>query len=165
MNESFISLYFADLATDKFTWAMVLFGHSISYQTRYFVHRRSNSLKNLRIIAPLMLVLTATTLLAGCSREPSENDIKTAYTNEVELTNNLARKFGGDALTIKVNDLKKLSCKETSTEGRYLCQVDIDSTLPLIGKHQQKTELTLAKDDVGNGKQDWVVQRGIDETP
>jgi len=121
-------------------------------------------LKNLSVIAPLILVLTATTFLAGCSREPSENDIKTAYTNEVEQTNTLTRKFGGESLVIKVNDLKKLSCKETRTKGHYQCQVDIDSTLPIIGKHQQKTELTLAKGDIGNGKQDWVILRGIDET-
>ncbi|GAC1376483.1 MAG: hypothetical protein NVS3B3_15900 [Aquirhabdus sp.] len=121
-------------------------------------------MKKLNIIAPLIMILTSATFLTGCSREPSESDIKTAYTNEVEHTNDLTRKFGGDALTIKVNDLKKLSCKETHTEGRYLCKVDIDSTLPLIGQHQQKTELTLAKGDIGNGKQDWVILRGIDET-
>ena len=119
-------------------------------------------MKNLRVTAPLILVLATTVLLTGCSREPSESDIKTAYTNEVEHTNALTRKFGGDAMTIKVNDLKKLSCKETSTKDHYQCQVDIDSTLPLIGKHQQKTALTLAKGDTGNGKQDWVVLRGND---
>ncbi len=119
-------------------------------------------MKNLRVTAPLILVLATTVLLTGCSREPSESDIKTAYTNEVEHTNNLTRKFGGEAMTIKVNDLKKLSCKETSRKDHYQCQVDIDSTLPLIGKHQQKTALTLAKGDTGNGKQDWVVLRGND---
>lgn len=121
-------------------------------------------MKNLRVTAPLILILATTTLLAGCSREPSESDIKTAYSNEVEQTNALTRKFGGEALTIKLNDLKKLSCKETNTEGHYLCQVDIDSTLPMIGKHQQKTELTVAKGDTGDGKQGWVVLRGVDAT-
>lgn len=122
-------------------------------------------MKNLSV-APLILVLTATALLAGCSREPSATDIKTAYGNEIEQTNALTRKFGGEALTIKLNDLKKISCKEsTKTKDQYLCEVDIDSTLPIIGQHQQKTTLTLAKEETSNGKKDWVVLRGIDATP
>lgn len=122
-------------------------------------------MKNLSVTAPLILILTATTLLVGCSREPSEGDIKTAYNNEVEQTNALTRKFGGEALTIKLNDLKKLSCKESpNNKEQFQCEVDIDSTLPMIGKHQQKTSLTLGKSDTGNGKQDWVVLRGVDAT-
>lgn len=122
-------------------------------------------MKNLSVTTPLILILATTTLLTGCSREPSESDIKTAYTNEVEQTNSLTRKFGGEALAIKVNDLKKLSCKETSMKDHYLCQVDIDSTLPIIGRHEQKTELNLAKDDTSNGKKEWVILRGIDVNP
>lgn len=122
-------------------------------------------MKNLRVTAPLILVLAATTFLTGCSREPSESDIKTAYSNEVEQTNALTRKFGGEALAIKLNDLKKISCKESANnKEQYQCEVNIDSTLPLIGKHQQKTSLSLAKGDIGNGKQGWVVLRGVDAT-
>jgi len=114
---------------------------------------------------PLILVLTATTLLVGCSREPSESDIKTAYGNEIDQTNALTRKFGGEALAIKLNDLKKISCKESpNNKEQYQCEVDIDSTLPMIGKHQQKTELSLGKGDTGNGKQGWVVLRGAEAT-
>lgn len=122
-------------------------------------------MKNLSIIAPLILILAATTLLAGCSREPSESDIKTAYGNEIDQTNALTRKFGGEALAIKLNDLKKISCKESANnKDHYQCEVDINSTLPMIGEHQQKTTLSLAKGDTGNGKQGWVVLRGVDAT-
>ncbi len=119
-------------------------------------------MKKITSISSTLLLISTIVLLAGCSREPSENDIKTAYTNEVEQTNNLTRKFGGDAMTIKVNDLKKLSCKESNDKGQFQCRVDLDSTLPIIGRHAQQTTLTLIKDDIGNGKQGWVIVRGMD---
>ncbi|MBC7752553.1 MAG: hypothetical protein H7Z73_12735 [Candidatus Saccharibacteria bacterium] len=113
----------------------------------------------------MFLVLTSTTFLTGCSREPSESDIKTAYSNEVDQTNALTRKFGGEALAIKLNDLKKISCQESNkNKEQFQCNVEIDSTLPMLGKHQEKTTITLAKSDIGNGKQDWIVLRGIDTT-
>ncbi len=122
-------------------------------------------MKNLSVTKPLLLILTVTLLLVGCSREPSESDIKTAYSHEIEQTNALTRKFGGESLTIKLNDLKKISCKQSpQNKEQFQCDVDIDSTLPMIGKHQQKTALTLAKGDIGNGQQGWVVLRGVDLT-
>jgi hypothetical protein len=116
-------------------------------------------LKKITHVSSLSLMIVATTLLAGCSREPSESNIKAAYTHEVDQTNNLTRKFGGDQLAIKVNDLKKISCKESTLKDHFDCDVDIDSTLPLIGRHEQKTTLTLAKGDLGNGQQGWIVMR------
>jgi|GEM_PF-1936827 len=111
----------------------------------------------------VVTVLICTGLLAGCSKEPSEDDIKTAYRNEVEQTNTLAHRLGGDALSIKVNDLKKLGCKATDQKGQYLCQVEIDTTLPLLGLQHTNTSLTLGQGDTGHGQQGWVVIRGATE--
>jgi uncharacterized lipoprotein YajG len=116
-------------------------------------------LKKFTHVSSLSLMIAATFLLAGCTREPSENNIKEAYIHEVEQTNNLTRKFGGDQLAIKVNELKKISCKESSLKDHFDCAVDIDTTLPLIGRHEQKTSLTLVKGDLGNGQQGWIVVR------
>lgn len=115
-----------------------------------------------KIILPASILLAAATvsMLAGCSREPSTSDIKDAYTHEVDQTNNLTHKFSGDAMKIKVNDLKKINCKESTTKGQFDCNVDIDLTLPIIGQHEQKTMLTVAKGDIGGGKQGWVILRG-----
>lgn len=117
-------------------------------------------MKKITQASTAILFITATTLLAGCSREPSESNIKEAYTHEVDQTNSLTRKFGGDQMAIKVNDLKKIECKESETKGQFDCKVDIDLTLPLIGQHEQKTTLTLTKGDLGNGEQGWIVLRG-----
>ncbi|AXI03097.1 hypothetical protein [Aquirhabdus parva] len=121
-------------------------------------------MKNLALTTPIALILASSILLVGCSRAPSESDIKTAYTNEVEQTNALTRKFGGDSMTIKVNGLKKLDCKASSNKGQFICQVEIDTTLPIIGVHHQNTQLTLAQGDTGNG-QGWVIVRGVDAAP
>ncbi len=122
-------------------------------------------MKNLVITIPLTLILISSTLLVGCSRAPSESDIKAAYTNEVEQTNALTRKLGGESMTIKVNNVKKLSCKDASNKGQYICQVEIDATFPMIGTHHQNTELTLTQGDTGNGSQGWVIVRGADLAP
>jgi hypothetical protein len=121
-------------------------------------------LKKITHVSYLSLMIVAMTLLAGCSREPSESNIKAAYTHEVDQTNNLTRKFGGDQMAIKVNGLKKIDCKESSDKGQFNCKVDIDLTLPLIGQHDQQTTLTLTKGDLGNGQQGWLIVRGADAT-
>jgi hypothetical protein len=111
------------------------------------------------ITAPLIVILTATTLLMGCSRGPSESDIKTAYTNEVEQTNALTRQFGGDSFAIKVNDLKKVECKKTEDKDQYLCQINVDVTYPIVGRQQQNLKRLLIKD----GKGEWTMHgNGID---
>ena len=117
-------------------------------------------MKKITQTSSVIFIIAATTLLAGCSREPSESNIKDAYTHEVDQTNSLTRKFGGDQMAIKVNDLKKIECKESEVKGQFDCKVDIDLTLPLIGQHEQKTTLTLTKGDLGNGQQGWIVLRG-----
>jgi maltose-binding protein MalE len=117
-------------------------------------------LKKIIYTSSIVLIVAATTLLAGCSREPSESNIKDAYTHEVDQTNNLTKKFGGDQMAIKVNGLKKVDCKESSDKGQFNCKVDINLTIPLIGQHDQQTTLTLTKGDLGDGKQGWLIVRG-----
>lgn len=116
-------------------------------------------MKKNTLSASIILAVATLSMLAGCSREPSESNIKDAYTHEVDQTNSLTHKFSGDAMKIKVNDLKKIDCKESTTKGQFNCNVDIDLTLPIIGQHEQKTMLTVAKGDLGDGKQGWIILR------
>ncbi len=99
-------------------------------------------------------------MLTGCSREPTETDILSAYTHEVDQTNSIMRKFSGSAMEIKVNTVKKINCAESTIKGQFDCNVDIYLTLPIIGQNQQKTMLTVAKGDRGNGQKGWIVLRG-----
>lgn len=94
----------------------------------------------------LISVALSGLILAGCSRAPSAQDIETAYRQEVEPINALSRQVSGDALIIQVNAVEKKSCEKIDAEN-YLCQVEIDSTLPFVGQRKTATELTLAKQD------------------
>jgi hypothetical protein len=84
----------------------------------------------------LTTVLIVASLLAACSRGPSEQDITAAYQKEVTQTNAMTSKLGGNT-------------------GQYHCQVEVDTTLPFVGQHREATELTLSK-----GEQGWSILRG-----
>ncbi len=119
-------------------------------------------MKTINFTAPLTILL-AGVLLTGCSGAPSQGDIKNAYQDEVDQANNLTRKFGGEGFTIKVNDVKKIDCKpSTHNKEHYICQVELDTTLPIVGHQHQTTTLTLTKGDTGNGNKGWIILRGID---
>jgi len=102
----------------------------------------------------LCLLALASVVLIGCSRAPSSSDIEAAYRAEVEPVNAMSRQISGEALIIQVNAVDKKSCEKTATE-HYLCQVEIDSTLPFVGQRKTATELTLTKQD---GQ--WKILRG-----
>ena len=102
----------------------------------------------------ITLLIVASTLTA-CSRGPSEQDITAAYQKEVTQTNAMTSKLGGKALEIKVNEVKKIDCKENGNTGQYHCQVEVDTTLPFVGQHREATELTISK-----GEQGWSILRG-----
>ena len=117
-------------------------------------------MKKITLRASIILVVVGASMVTGCSREPSENDILNAYAHEVDQTNNLTRKFSGNAMEIKVNTVKKINCTESTLKRQYNCHVDINLTLPIIGQHQQRTMLILAKGSLGQGKRGWIVMRG-----
>jgi hypothetical protein len=112
----------------------------------------------------MSLILAASALLVGCSGAPSERDVRSAYELEVDQANAMTRKFGGEGLTIKVNDVKSHDCKAARlNKDHYVCQVELDTTLPIVGHQHQTTTLTLSKGDTGNGSTGWIILRGIDE--
>lgn len=91
-------------------------------------------------------VMLSGIMLGGCSRAPSAQDIEDAYRQEVEPVNALSRQLSGDALLITVNAVDKKSCEKIDATN-YICQVEIDSTLPFVGQRKTATELTLSKQD------------------
>jgi len=105
------------------------------------------SLSILIVIGQKLWLLALTSMvLVGCSRAPSSSDIEAAYRAEVEPVNAMSRQISGEALIIQVNAVEKKSCEKTATE-HYLCQVEIDSTLPFVGQRKTATELTLTKQE------------------
>lgn len=94
----------------------------------------------------MISAMLSSLILAGCSPAPSAQDIEDAYRQEVEPVNALSRQLSGDALLITVNAVEKKSCEKIDTT-QYICQVEIDSTLPFVGQRKTATELTLSKQD------------------
>lgn len=91
-------------------------------------------------------------LLVACSREPSEQELKQVYEQSLEKTNALTTKFGGQSMRIELKSFKKLSCDKKSETKQYLCQIEVNVDLPILGQQTQQGEITVQKAD-----QDWMI--------
>lgn len=72
----------------------------------------------------------------------------------IDHTNQQARlRFGENSkdMLTTLNKAEKVSCKKAEAKGTYLCKVDTDITLPLMGEKQTVAEFKFMKSD-GNWK-------------
>ena len=93
-------------------------------------------------------VLSLAVLLTGCDSEPSSSEIKKAMQDNIEHTNQQAKQRFGDNSKDMLTTLKKaekVSCKESEAKGTYLCKVDTDITLPMMGEKQTVAEFKFMK--------------------
>jgi uncharacterized lipoprotein YajG len=83
------------------------------------------------------LVIAVTTIsLTGCSGAPSSGDIKKAVIAQVDQTNQQFKQLGaqlgsqsaGNAMLIKVNEVKKVDCTAVKDSKAYDCDVEINTT-------------------------------------
>lgn len=82
----------------------------------------------------MMLVLTSM-MLTGCNSEPSDADISQAmqsFMSEMHGT---------------LNSSKKIACKDKESDGSYLCTVEFDAKLPIVGDRASTLELKFIKSD------------------
>ncbi|TEU28575.1 hypothetical protein [Alkanindiges illinoisensis] len=113
-----------------------------------------------------IISLTTAILLTGCSREPTEPELRQAYEKSLAEANQLAVKIGGDRMKIGLQDFKKLSCEqpeasanqnnqsqqESNNTKQYRCDIQVKLDLPLVGPSTQNGTMTVVKHDRG-----WVV--------
>lgn len=113
-----------------------------------------------------IISLTTAILLTGCSREPTEPELRQAYEESLAEANQLAVKIGGDRMKIGLQDFKKLSCErpeasadqknqsqqESNNTKQYRCDIQVKLDLPLVGPSTQNGTMTVVKHDRG-----WVV--------
>lgn len=93
-------------------------------------------------------------LLTGCDSEPSSAEIQKAMQDNIDHTNQQARqRFGENSkdMLTTLNKAEKVSCKESEAKGTYLCKVDTDITLPVMGEKHTVAEFKFTKND-GNWK-------------
>jgi len=92
--------------------------------------------------------LSLAVLLTGCDSEPSSSEIQKAMQDNIDHTNQQARqRFGENSkdMLTTLNKAEKVSCKESEVKGTYLCKVDTDITLPLMGEKQTVAEFKFTK--------------------
>ncbi len=97
----------------------------------------------------LLLILP---VFAACSQEPSEKNLQQAYQDSLNQTNQMTKRIGGDAMAIKLNEFKKLSCDQPNEQKHYHCNIQATLELPLLGPNTQTGEITVVKAD-----KEWVV--------
>ncbi|WP_000720935.1 hypothetical protein [Escherichia coli] len=83
----------------------------------------------------IITLTLASMLLTGCNSEPSDADISQAmqsFMSEMHGT---------------LNSSKKLACKDKESDGSYLCSVEFDAKLPIVGHRESTLELKFIKSD------------------
>lgn len=118
-----------------------------------------------------IISLTTVVLLAGCSREPNEQQLRQAYEESLAEANQMAVRIGGDRMKIGLQDFKKLSCEQpgqsadqqsshqqdqsqqkSGLQNQYRCNIQVKLDLPIVGASTQNGEMTVVKHDRG-----WVL--------
>lgn len=83
----------------------------------------------------IMLLLLASMLLTGCNSEPSDANISQAMQNFMS------------GMHGTLNSSKKIACKDEESDGSYLCTVEFDAKLPIVGDSSSTLELKFIKSD------------------
>lgn len=103
-----------------------------------------NHLITVSVIALCMVAIN------GCSSEPSSGDIEKAIRAAVDQENQQAKKmFGekiatGDMLT-KVHEARKVSCAAAQGFPGFNCDVELDVSVPLVGRQKAVKQLRFVK--------------------
>lgn len=91
-------------------------------------------------------------LVAACSREPSEPSLQQLYEQSLAKTNAFTTQLGGKNLHIQLKSFKKLGCTDTSEKRQYVCKIEVNLDVPIIGNQTQQGEITVQK-----LQGDWVI--------
>lgn len=100
---------------------------------------------------------------AGCSGEPSETDIRAALEKDAakhgQALNQTAQMFGGAGKTLtdmigtmEIHAVKKIGCVAAKDAPGFVCDVEIDMTVPLAGRSKDMASARFVKSPDG-----WVV--------
>jgi hypothetical protein len=112
---------------------------------------------------PTIALFTLFLLAAGCSVAPSEAEIKAAFEKDLAKTaqsiDEAGKIFGGvgKALTdsmgkTELHAVRKIDCKEAKDAPGFVCDVEIDMTVPFAGRSKEVATARFVK-----GPEGWVV--------
>ena len=109
------------------------------------------------IAVQLCALVPVSLFIAGCSGEPSEADIRAVYEAEIARSNEQMINLGGEQAAnllgkSELHSITKLACKEADQTSGYNCDVEVDMSVPLLGRSTQMRTRRFVKSDNG-----WVV--------
>ena len=109
------------------------------------------------IMCRTMLAVSAGLLVAGCSGEPTEAEIRQVYEDEIARTNEQMVNLGGEQAASMIGKselhaISKLGCKEAENNSGYNCDVQVDMSVPFLGRSTQTRTQRFVRGDDG-----WVV--------
>ena len=102
-------------------------------------------------------------LLAGCLGEPSDADIRAALERNIaknsESLNRTTQMFGGAGQFLadmigkaEIHSVRKIDCVAAKDAPGYVCDIELDMTVPLTGRKKDMTSARFVK-----GPDGWVV--------
>lgn len=101
----------------------------------------------------IALTLCTATLLTGCSREPSQEELHALYQEQINQTNDLAsRIMKQEGEIMKVTRFEKLDCNKVDKTKDLNCRVNVTVEMPFLGAQNNTTDLRVAKSENG-----WVI--------
>lgn len=111
----------------------------------------------------LMVALGCSTLLLGCSKEPTEAEIESLIKTELAAATAAMPKLSEDAampdslkssmqqlqdsMKFEVHSVKKHQCEKSG--DAYLCDITLDATMPFTGRQQSTQQARFIKTDAG----------------
>lgn len=112
------------------------------------------------------LLCTALALFClGCSGEPSDKDLRAALERDAakhsQALNQTAGIFGGHGQTllgmigtVEIHAVRKIGCVEAGQVPGFVCDVEVDMTVPVVGRTKDMTQARFVK-----GPDGWVMVR------
>ena len=111
----------------------------------------SNLSVPVRRTARVCAVAGLVVLVGACSSEPSEKDIREAMERQVRAAAEQAPAALGGAgvFKVEIHEVKKVGCEKTSQKKAFLCDVQTDITVPIVGRQSNAGRMRIVKGDDG----------------
>ena len=115
-------------------------------------------------VRALCVVAACVLGLAGCSGEPSEEEIVKLVKKGVDegnaqaarMTRGLSSIMGGapamidpNSMKTELHSVKKIGCSAAQGESGYVCDLELDITVPLAGRNKQVIKWRFVKGSDG----------------
>lgn len=88
-------------------------------------------------------------LLTACGGAPSEGEMRAAFENQIQQSNDNVKKMAGNnsmtkSMESKLHSFKKVGCKEDG-ENAYRCDVEMEIEAPFVGRRSVNAPVRFVK--------------------